>query len=85
MPISVRLDVQTERLMDRLSRMRRQTKSEVVRDAIRSLAREEGNADKGGSPYELVADLLGCARGGPPDLSIDTGRKLRSLLAGRRQ
>lgn len=85
MPISVRLDVQTERLIDRISQIRRQTKSEVVREAIRALAREECNGNSGGSPYELVADLLGCVRGGPSDLSVETGKKFRSLLAGRKR
>ncbi len=25
-------------------------------------------------PYEAVADLIGCVKGGPPDLSENTGR-----------
>jgi len=34
MPLSVRLDQKTESLVGRLARKRRQTKSEVMRDAI---------------------------------------------------
>ena len=45
MPVSVRLDAKTERLVNRLARQRGQTKSEVIREAIKVLA---GNEDGGG-------------------------------------
>ena len=41
MPLSVRLDADTESLIGRLARKRRQTKSEVIRDAIGVLAKQE--------------------------------------------
>lgn len=75
MPTSVRLDAKTERVLERLARSRSQTKSEVVRQAIDLLAAQERQR-----PFEAVADLIGCVRGGPPDLSEDAGRKLRDLL-----
>ena len=31
-------------------------------------------------PYEAIADLIGCVKGGPPDLSENTGEKFRELL-----
>ena len=31
-------------------------------------------------PYEAIADLIGCVKGGPSDLSENTGEKFRDLL-----
>lgn len=75
MPTSVRLDPKTQSALDRLARSRSQTRSEVVRHAIELLAAKEPQR-----PFETVADLVGCVRGGPPDLSEETGQKLRELL-----
>ena len=85
MALSVRLDAKTESLIGRLARKRRQTKSEVIRDAIGVLARQ---AEKGGEakrPYDLVAHLVGCVKGGPRDLSVQSGEKFRQMLVQRRR
>jgi Arc/MetJ-type ribon-helix-helix transcriptional regulator len=86
MPVSVRLDAKTEGMVKRLARQRRQTKSEVIREAIKALA---GNNKDGETkplrPYEAIAHLIGCARGGPRDLSIRSGEKFRGLLLERRK
>ena len=78
MPTSVRLDPKTQGALDRLARNRSQTRSEVVRQAIELLAAKEAQP-----PFETVADLIGCVEGGPPDLSENTGQKLRELLRQR--
>jgi len=65
-------------------RSRRKTQSEVIREAIEALARSE-TAGAAGSPYARVEDLIGCASGGPPDLSEHTGRRFAELLAARRE
>jgi hypothetical protein len=85
MPLSVRLDASTERLVERLARKRRQTKSEVVRDAIGMLAQQEKGSNEKKRPYDLIAHLIGCVSGGPPDLSVRTGEKFKQLLLGRRK
>ena len=85
MPLSVRLDATAERLVERLARKRRQTKSEVVRDAVRMLAEQEKGSNEKKRPYELIAHLIGSVRGGPPDLSVRTGEKFKQLLIGRRK
>jgi Arc/MetJ-type ribon-helix-helix transcriptional regulator len=80
MPLSVRLDQKTESLLGRLARSRRQTKSEVIRDAIGVLAKQE---EKGGAkkrPYDLVAHLIGCVDSGGANLSQNTGEKFAKLL-----
>lgn len=35
-------------------------------------------------PYEAIVDLIGCVRGGPPDLSENTGEKFRELLTQKK-
>jgi hypothetical protein len=85
MALSVRLDAKTESLIGRLARKRRQSKSEVVRDAIGVLAKQE---EKGGGkkrPYDLIAHLIGCVKGGPGDLSVRTGEKFHQMLLERRR
>lgn len=83
MPMSVRLDARTERLVDRLAKAKRQTKSEVVREAIAILARRAAGAQAARRPYDAIAHLIGCADSGGAVLSERTGEKFRSLLQGR--
>jgi len=81
MPTSVRLDARTEKLLERLARRRSQSKSDVMRQAIESLASED-IMDKG-TLYNSISDLLGSVRGGPSDLSEMTGKRFRRLLPRR--
>ena len=81
MPTSVRLDARTEKLLERLARRRSQSKSDVMRQAIESLASED-IMDKG-TLYNSISDLLGSVRGGPSDLSEMTGKRFRRLLSRR--
>lgn len=86
MPLSVRLNSKTEMRINRLARRRRQTKSEVIRDAIDALdAQDQASAAKK-RPYDLVKHLIGCVKGGPPDLSVRTGDKFfEQLVADRKK
>jgi len=79
MPTSVRLDAKTERVLERLARRRRMTKSAVIREAIHIAADKEDQRDSV-SPYDAVKHLIGCVSGGPPDLSERTGEKFREIL-----
>ena len=83
MALSVRLDPGTERLVERLARRRGQTKSEVIRDALGMLAEEEKGTNGEERPYDRVSHLIGCVRGGPPDLSVRTGEKFGKLVSER--
>jgi hypothetical protein len=85
MPLSVRLDSGTERLVERLARKRGQTKSEVIRDALGMLVEQEKGGERSSRPYELIAHLVGCVRGGPPDLSVRTGEKFREILLRKKK
>jgi hypothetical protein len=83
MPTTVRLDPETESMIKRLARKTGRTKSQVIRDAIRVLAKTEDGGKTMGGPYEAFSHVIGCARGGPPDLSERTGEKFTKLLRGR--
>lgn len=83
MPLSVRLDSDTESLIGRLARKRGQTKSEVIRDAIGVLAEQEKKGAGKQRPYDRVAHLIGCVKDGPRDLSVNTGKKFRQMLVDR--
>jgi Arc/MetJ-type ribon-helix-helix transcriptional regulator len=75
---TVRLDAQTKAELKRLAARRGQTRSEVVRDAINRLAAEDTehlSADHRLGPFVGIVDS------GGRQLSTDTGRKLRELLA----
>lgn len=85
MLISVRLDRDTERLLTRLARTKATTKSEVIREAIKKLAEADELARPGPTPYEAIRHLIGIGKGGPPDLSVRTGEKVRQLLWARDQ
>jgi Arc/MetJ-type ribon-helix-helix transcriptional regulator len=84
MGLSVRLPAQLERVVVRVAKRRGQSRSEVIRSAIVALEKEEQGPRKATTPYEAMRHLLGCASGGPPDLSEKTGDKVRALLHRRR-
>lgn len=85
MALSARLDSKTEALVNRMARRRGQTKSQVIREAIRVLADFQEERKGPLPPYEAIAHLIGCAHGGPPDLSERTGDKFRRILLKQRR
>ena len=63
MPMTVRLSPRTERAVDTLARRRRQTRSDVVRDALENYtATNGGDADRG-RPYDAWLDVIGVVSG----------------------
>ena len=85
MPTSVRLDPKTERVVRSLARRTGRTRSQVIRDAIHRLAAAESERGNGQMVFEMWRDAIGCAEGGPPDLSERTGERFRSLLRAKRR
>jgi predicted DNA-binding protein len=86
MPTSVRLDARTETLIRRLAKRDGRTKSEVIRAAIESLAREAAEAEaRAGavSAYDRIAHVVGIADSGGANLSERTGEQFRDLLVRR--
>lgn len=84
MGTSVRLPVRLERLVARVAKQRGETKSEVIRSLVAALEKEDQTSQARPTPYDAMKHLIGCALGGPPDLSTKTGEKFRALLLGRR-
>ena len=78
---TVRLDVTTEATLKRLSALRGQTQSEVIRDAISRLADEESEQF---SAYQRLQPFIGVADSGGKQLSENTGKRLRELLEEKR-
>jgi hypothetical protein len=85
MQTSVRLDPKTERVLRGLARRTGRTRSDIIRDAIHCLAAAESEKRRGQTTFELWKDAIGCAEGGPPDLSERTSERFRSLLLARRR
>jgi len=85
MPTSVRLDPETEALLDQLARTYRRTKSDILREALHCLAQDKQVKDVDNGPYTLVADLIGIAQGGPDNLARCHKRAFRDLLANKQR
>jgi Arc/MetJ-type ribon-helix-helix transcriptional regulator len=83
MMMSVRLDPKTRKLIDRIARAERVSRSEVVRRGIYLLAERQTDADAI-EPFQAIKHLLGRARGGPRNLSERTGIRFRELLSQRK-
>jgi hypothetical protein len=82
---SVRMDAETERLLEDLARERGSTKAEVVRDAVRLVAKTKRRGSRDRRPYEAFRGIIGRVRGGPPDLSERTGERFRRMLLDGRK
>jgi hypothetical protein len=79
MPISVRLDKQTEAFLEETTRILRTSKAEVIKrslaDYCSHILRERGKR-----PYELIQDLLDREGSGKGDLSIRGEEILREAF-----
>jgi hypothetical protein len=84
MTVSVRLDEETRRLLNRIARTRRLSKSEVVRRGIQLVAQHDPSTQEA-DPYASIVHLIGRVHGGPPDLSEHTGARFRKMLAERKR
>jgi predicted DNA-binding protein len=63
MPLTVRLTTKTERALNALARRRRQTRSDVVREAIEHYTATTTDDDaQDRHPYHLWADVIGAVR-----------------------
>jgi len=84
MGISVRLPARLERLVSRVAKERGATQSEVIRNVLTILEKEDQKARGGATPCQAMKHLIGCASGSPSDLSMETGKKFRGVLLRRR-
>jgi len=85
MLITVRLDRETLRLMQRLARRTGRTKSEIIRAAIRRLWEIDCAGASGRTAYDAMKHSIGCCDSGGARLSERTGEKFRRLLIARQR
>src|SRR5207247_2466542 len=78
MPMTVRLSARTERAVNALARRRRQTRSDVVRDALDHYTASNGAAAGRGRPYHAWLDVIGVVSFGAGD-----GRGRRGAVHAR--
>jgi hypothetical protein len=83
--VNVRLDATTRRRLAAVARRRRRTPSAIVRAAIDAWLATEGEFDDGTTPFDAIADLVGCVHGGDPHRSRRRSAEIAGALRGRRQ
>lgn len=75
MPISVRLDPKIERVLNALAKRRRQSRSDVVREALGHYAAADQTGVRGVGPYDLWTDVIGIISVGVRDPRRTTGEQ----------
>jgi Arc/MetJ-type ribon-helix-helix transcriptional regulator len=78
--INVRVDTKTEARVEQVARRRGQSKSQVVRDALRLFLEHENGAQMHATAYDKLEHLIGCWDSGGMNLSQNTGEKFAELL-----
>ncbi|MBI4521737.1 MAG: CopG family transcriptional regulator [Gemmatimonadetes bacterium] len=79
MPLTVRLTPKIERALNAMARRRRQTRSDVVREAIEHYTTGTDSDTPGGRPYHLWADVIGIVGTGGRDPGKTTGELFTEL------
>ena len=79
MPISVRLDDETEALLMKTAEALNTTKTEVLKVSIKDFCKRT-LSEKGKDPYSLAADLIGKEYSGEGNLAIDHEKILRKAF-----
>jgi len=84
MPVSLRLDRETEGLVRRISKTSGRSKSDVIREAIRRFA-HEARVKPGESVYDEISDLVGIVDGGERHYGARSEDVLRAMFHRRRR
>jgi Arc/MetJ-type ribon-helix-helix transcriptional regulator len=80
MPMTVRLSARTERAVSALARRRRQTRSDVVRDALEYYTAANGAHAGRGRPYDAWLDVIGVVSIGARDQERTTGEQFTTIV-----
>lgn len=83
MPTSVRLDRQTEELLNKAAKALRLTKTEVIKSSIHHYC-EMTIYNKSRRPYDLISDLIGTEKSGNGNLAINSEKILREKFGRKR-
>ena len=79
MPFSVRLDDETEALLNKTAKALDTTKSEILKASIHDFC-EKTLQEKGKKPYDLISDLIGREFSGKGNLAISSEEILRNAF-----
>jgi Ribbon-helix-helix protein, copG family len=77
--LNLRVDAGTAAFLERVARQTGRTKSEIVREALDALRKEEIRR-KAGSPSEALIHLIGCWDSGGMQLSERAGERFARFL-----
>lgn len=78
MPFSVRLDDETEALLNKTARAMSTTKSEILKASIHDFCKKTLQGKKK-RPYDLISDLIGGEFSGKGDLAMNSEEILRKV------
>jgi hypothetical protein len=76
MPISVRLDEETEALLNKTAKTLRTTKSKVLKASVHDFCKKTLQEQRK-KPYDLISDLIGQESSGDGNLAINAEEILR--------
>ena len=79
MPISVRLDDETEALLNKTAKALDTTKSKILKASVRDFCKKT-LGEKRKKPYNLISDLIGNEFSGKGDLAINSEKILRKAF-----
>ena len=81
MPLTVRLSPKTERALNALAKRRRQSRSDVVREALEHYEAVTGATDTGvRRPYDAWVDVIGVINRGVRMPRRTTGEQMTAIL-----
>jgi hypothetical protein len=83
MPISVRLDEETEALLNKTAKTLRTTKSSILKASIQDFCKKTLQ-EKRKKPYDLISDLIGNEYSGDGNLAINAEEILRKRFARKK-
>ena len=80
MPVSVRLDEETEAILNKTAKMLRTTKSKILKASIQDFCKKTLE-ERRRKPYDLISDLIGEEYSGDGDLAIKGEEILRKRFS----
>ena len=83
MRMTVRSSAKTERAVNALARRRRQTRSDVVRDALEHYTTTNGGDPSRGRPYDAWLDVIGVISTGARDRERTTGEQFTAIVRAK--
>jgi Arc/MetJ-type ribon-helix-helix transcriptional regulator len=80
-PLTVRLSPKAERALNARAKRRRQSRSDVVREALAHYEATADGRDAGtGRPYDAWMDVIGVINGGVRDRRRTTGEQMTEIV-----